>query len=207
MDECTIDADVLTEIAVFALALPTVEDYVIKELRPAIVAVSAAVAVRIFDKFHTVPVNTEDISIQLLNTIHAEVLATGAAGRPGAVALFTMVDVLVAEFALAAVAIAALSVVRLVLIDHTMAALAVDLELGKILLELLVKRLQFLLNFEALSGFMIEPESAWRVRECEHITFCFQHFHSAVVDTKAEVIQLIYALLRSIDVNELFKFD
>ena len=156
MDECTTNTEVLAKIAVFALTLPTVEDYVIMEMRPTIVAVSAAFAVRIFDKFHPVPVNTEDISLQLLNTIHTEVLATVPARHPGAVALLTMVDVLVAVFALAAVAIAAISVVRLVLVDHTMAALAGDLELGKILLELLVKRFQFLFNFEALSGFMIE---------------------------------------------------
>ena len=74
VDECTSNTEVLAKIAVFALALPTVEDYVIMEMRPTIVAVSAAFAVRIFDKFHPVPVNTEDISVQLLNTIHTEVL-------------------------------------------------------------------------------------------------------------------------------------
>ena len=133
--ECAIDANVLTVIGVFALALPTVEGCRF-ELLFAIVAPSVDVTVRTFDKFHPVLVNTKDTSVHLLNTIHAVVLATVPARRPGAVALLTMVDVLVAVFALATVAITALSVVRLVLVDHAVATLASDLELGKILLEL-----------------------------------------------------------------------
>ena len=133
--ECAIDANILTEIGVFALALPTVEGCRF-ELLFAIVAPSVDVTVRTFDKFHPVLVNTKDTSVHLLNAIHAVVLATVPVRRPGAVALLTMVDVLVAVFALATVAITAISVVRLVLVDHAVATLASDLELGKILLEL-----------------------------------------------------------------------
>ena len=81
MGVCTVDADVFTEEKhPCTLALLTVEDHVIMELHPAIVAISAAISVRIFDKFHPVPVNTEDFFVHLLNTIHAVILAAFPAG-------------------------------------------------------------------------------------------------------------------------------
>ena len=147
---CAIDADVLTVFAVFALALQTVEDYALIESLLAIVTKSSTVTVRIFDEFHPVSINTDDTSFHLLNTIHAVILAAFPVGRPGAIALLTVVHVFISVFALAAVATAARSVVGLVLVDHSVAAGAGDLELGKTLLGFLVKRLQFLLNFGVL---------------------------------------------------------
>ena len=99
-----------------------------------------------------------------------------------------MVHVLIAVFALAAVAIATKSVVGLVFVDHSVAAFAGDLELGKILLELLVKRLQFLLNFAALKGeFLCDFFHNRQQSLIVLISIMLHDFHVGVVQNRGDV--------------------